>query len=105
MLPDATNGASSELNTSNDEERDEVLEVQRMSSNDTRRIRIWRLLLALSLIATATLITGATYRELAKEQEQNFQAAVSTTKLPRFDVLCFVHNIFLLASALYLVTA
>jgi hypothetical protein len=60
-----------------EEERDEVKEVKKMSAGATNRIRMWRLVLTLCLVATAVAITTTTYKLLVEEQERNFEVAVS----------------------------
>lgn len=63
--------------SANDCSRDEVREIQRLSAKDTRRIRLWRVVVTCSLLATAIAVTLTTYRQLDEEQLQNFEVAVS----------------------------
>lgn len=58
-------------------DRDEVREIQLISAKDTFRIRLWRVVVTLSLLVTAVAVTLTTYRKLDEEQYQNFEAAVS----------------------------
>lgn len=55
-----------------------------MSARDTRLIGLWRVIVVLSLIATATAITISTYRILEEEQNDNFVTAVSMIDLELF---------------------
>lgn len=56
--------------------RDEVNEVKKMSSEETNRIRLWRLVVTACLICSGVLITIVTYRFLVDEQKANFEVAV-----------------------------
>lgn len=60
-----------------EEERDEVQEVKKMSAGDTNRVRMWRFVVTGCLVATAVAVTLTTYRSLKDEQQQNFEVAVS----------------------------
>lgn len=62
---------------SNVNDRDEIEEVKRMSTEDTDRVRRWRLTVAACLLITAIVITATTYHFLRKEQLANFEEAVS----------------------------
>ena len=57
--------------------RDEVVEVRKMSSKDTKRLRLWRLVVTSVLLLTAFVITFTTYRLLEQQEDSNFQTAVS----------------------------
>ena len=59
------------------EERDELDEVRKISSKETKRIRLWRIVLTVCLLATAAVITGTTFVLLKQEQEEAFVVAVS----------------------------
>ena len=57
-------------------ERDEVKEIRKMSSRDTNRIRLWRVVVTLVLLGTAVSVTFATYRLLLDKQNAIFEEAV-----------------------------
>ena len=57
--------------------RDEVVEVRKMSSKDTKRLRLWRLVVTSVLLLTAFAITFTTYTLLKQQEDSNFQTAVS----------------------------
>ena len=58
-------------------ERDEVLEVKKLAAGDTRKVRLWRLVMTAALLATATAVTLVTYKRLLDEETSNFETAVS----------------------------
>ena len=58
--------------------RDEVKEVRNMSSQDTRRLRRWRLVVTGVLLLTAFAVTFTTYTLLQQQEDENFQTAVRT---------------------------
>ena len=58
-------------------ERDEVKEVQKMSSKDTQSVNLWRLAATLALLLTALSVTLATYTNLKSEEKNDFETAVS----------------------------
>jgi hypothetical protein len=60
-----------------DDERDEVLEVKKLTSKDTFRVQTWRFVVTGVLALTAVAVTLTTYRFLVKEEKKNFVAAVS----------------------------
>ena len=64
--------------TQNSVERDEVREIKQWSSRDTRRIRLWRFLVTMSIVATAAAVTATTYILLKQEETDDFETAVST---------------------------
>lgn len=57
-------------------ERDEIVEVKKMSSAETNRVRVWRTLVTLCLVCSGVVITLTTYRFLEDEQVKNFEVAV-----------------------------
>ena len=59
-----------------EEVRDEVQEVQKLASKDTRRLHLWRVVVTLVLLATAIVVTFTTYSFLKQEQSDNFHEAV-----------------------------
>ena len=58
-------------------ERDEVKEVQKSSSGDTRSVNLSRLAATFALLVTALIVTVATYSILKAEEKNNFETAVS----------------------------
>ena len=58
-------------------ERDEVKEVKKMSSKDTRRVNNWRLAALLALCLCAAAVTFTTYYFLKNEERKSFENAVS----------------------------
>ena len=63
--------------TSMSSDRDEIKEVERLSSKETARVRTWRLLVTALLAAAGVAVSVSTYILLRKEEERNFQDAVS----------------------------
>ena len=60
-----------------DSSRDEVGEVRKMSSRDTFRLRLWRIVVTSVLLLTALAVTFTTYTLLQQQEEANFHTAVS----------------------------
>lgn len=58
-------------------DRDEILEIQKLSQKDTFRILLWRVVVTGVLAATAFTVTFATYRLLVREQHESFKQGVS----------------------------
>lgn len=56
--------------------RDEVCEVRKLSSKDTSRLRLWRIVVTGVLLLTALVVTFTTYTLLKKQEDKNFQTAV-----------------------------
>ena len=56
--------------------RDEVAAVQRFSRRDTRRIRLWRLVVVVAMLLTGAGVTTWTYLRLVDQEEENFERAV-----------------------------
>jgi uncharacterized membrane protein YcjF (UPF0283 family) len=56
--------------------RDEVGEVRKMSSKDTNRLRLWRWVVTGVLLLTAFAVTFTTYTLLEQQEDKNFQTAV-----------------------------
>jgi uncharacterized membrane protein YcjF (UPF0283 family) len=56
--------------------RDEVGEVRKMSSKDTNRLRLWRIVVTGVLLLTAFAVTFTTYTLLKQQEDENFQTAV-----------------------------
>ncbi|CAB9516338.1 Receptor-type guanylate cyclase gcy [Seminavis robusta] len=54
-------------------ERDEILEVRKQSHRETARVRMWRILVTLALLATAVAVTVTTYVLLVDREDQNFR--------------------------------
>ena len=59
--------------------RDEVVEVRKMSSKDTNRLRWWRVVMTGVLLLTACVITFTTYTLLEQQEDRNFKTAVRFT--------------------------
>jgi hypothetical protein len=57
--------------------RDEVREVRKMSSKDSNRLRLWRLVVTCVLLLTAFAVTFTTFTLLTKQEDKNFKTAVS----------------------------
>jgi hypothetical protein len=57
-------------------DRDEVKEVRKLSSKDTNRIRLWRLVVTVVVLLTAVAVTLTTYTLLQQQEEENFVNAV-----------------------------
>lgn len=56
--------------------RDEVREVRKMSSKDTNRLRVWRIVMTSVILLTACAITFTTYTLLVQQEDENFKTAV-----------------------------
>jgi hypothetical protein len=59
-----------------DRRRDEVGEVRKLSSKDTNRLRLWRIVVTGVLLLTALAVTLTTYTLLEQQEEENFHTAV-----------------------------
>ena len=64
--------------------RDEVIEVRKMSSKDTNRLRLWRIIVTGVLLLTAFAITYTTFVLLKNQEDDNFRTAVSIALQPFF---------------------
>lgn len=73
--PDAAS-SSGEGSRNSQQDRDEIGEVQEMSSEETHRVRLWRFVVTFCLLVTGDAITTTTYRFLHDEQESNYEVAV-----------------------------
>lgn len=62
-------------NNSKEEERDEIKEVERMSSKDTSRLQKWRIVVTLVLLMTALAVTLTSYNVLRQERTDTFETA------------------------------
>ncbi|CAB9497986.1 Receptor-type guanylate cyclase gcy [Seminavis robusta] len=58
-----------------EESRDEVKEVEKATSSDTHRLRLWRIVVTVVLLLTALAVTLTTYQLLRREQKQSFETA------------------------------
>ena len=56
--------------------RDEVGEVRKLSSKDTHRLRLWRVVVTGVLLLTAFAVTFTTFTLLKQQEDDNFQTAV-----------------------------
>jgi hypothetical protein len=102
---------SDTTSTHMEDERDEVLEVKKLTSKDTFRVKTWRFVVTGVLTLTALAVTLTTYRFLVKEEKKNFIASVchiqgfplvsSVTTLQCGIEVCiiYIHNLMLLTNA------
>jgi cobalamin biosynthesis Mg chelatase CobN len=67
--------------------RDEVKEVQKLAQQETRNVRVWRLIVVAMILATGALVSTFTYRFLHDEEEGNYVDAVSILVHPREGVV------------------
>ena len=70
-------------------DRDEILEIQKLSQKDTFRILMWRVVVTGVLAATAFTVTFATYRLLVREQHESFLQGVSHNRYALISTLFF----------------
>ena len=77
LKKDKHNDPSQTETTVEVEERDEILEIRKQSSKETTRVRIWRVLVTLALLATAVAVTATTYILLVNQEDENFRNVVS----------------------------
>ena len=61
--------------------RDEVKEVMKLSAKETSRVKTWRIVVALIMVMTGAAVTGTSYYFLRREEEKNFDEAVSTASV------------------------
>ena len=82
-----TGTASSKVERSRDEEE----EIRKQSQKETARVRFWRTLVFLALLATAVSVTATTYSLLVKQEDENFRNVVSqvNSKAARDPLLAF----------------
>ena len=66
---------------------DEVVAVRKMSSKDTNRLRLWRLVVTEVLSLTALALPFTTYTLLEQQEDKNFQTAVSSIYFKWFMLL------------------
>jgi hypothetical protein len=78
-------------NTTREEDRDEVKEIQKMSRTENRLIRTWRVILLVLLVVTAAAVSSITYVLLRREEHAAYKATVRTlsitTKLSRCETV------------------
>ena len=78
---DTTRGADESSQTGDERsatpERDEVKEIEKITSKDTKSVNVSRLLATAALLVTAFMVTFATYSLLKQEERNNFEMAVS----------------------------
>ena len=67
---------STTTETEQNDRRDEVSEVRKMSSKDTNRLRLWRVVVTSAILLTAFAVTFTTYSLLQQQEEDNFKTAV-----------------------------
>jgi hypothetical protein len=73
-----------------EDERDEVKEVHKLAQKETARVRMGKLLVLVSILATAALVSTGTYIFLKKEEDDDYNDSVSfpicTALTPRLNV-------------------
>lgn len=62
-----------------EEERDQAAGLLQRVAKETRRVAAWRIIVTLAILGTAAAVTGVTYSSLKKEEQHNFETAVSFT--------------------------
>ena len=67
--------------SSPDGRRDELGEVRKMSSKDTNRLRVWRIVVTGVLLLTAFAVTFTTFTLLKQQEDENFKTAVRCVAL------------------------
>jgi hypothetical protein len=68
--------ASGEPSEKEEDERDEVKEVHKLSQKETARVRMGKLLVLVSILATAALVSTGTYIFLKKEEDADYNNSV-----------------------------
>jgi hypothetical protein len=66
------NGANGGMNTT---QEDQVKEVQDMAKTERRNMRIWKFVVALTILATAALVSAGTYIFLKDDEQSSFEAS------------------------------
>ena len=74
-------GTTTETDPEPLDRRDEVGEVRKMSSKDTDRLRLWRIVVTGVLLLTAFAVTFTTYTLLKQQEDENFKTAVRKSDL------------------------
>ena len=57
--------------------RDEEEEVRKQSEKETKRVRFWKYLVFLAILATGCSVTATTYSLLVRQEDENFRNVVS----------------------------
>jgi len=70
-------GSVLESCTENGNDRDEVKEVLKLAKKETARVRVWRLIVLVTLLITGAVLSTFTYKFLKDEQHEDFKDAVS----------------------------
>jgi hypothetical protein len=60
-----------------EDERDEVKEVHKIAQKETARVRMGKLLVLVSILASAALVSTGTYIILKKEEDDDYNNSVS----------------------------
>jgi hypothetical protein len=76
--------------TKPDGRRDEVGEVRKMSSKDTNRLRLWRIVVTGVLLLTAFAVTFTTYKLLKQQEDENFKTAVRPMQNKHIYIYIFI---------------
>lgn len=72
-----TEDLGSSYHLEEDTHRNERREIERLSSKETGRVKIWRAVVTFALLATGVTVTLVTYRRLVQQERENFETAVS----------------------------
>jgi hypothetical protein len=74
-LSDTTNSVK-DGHSSGSGERDELLEVKKLSAKETRNIRLWRVIVTLTMLVAGTAVTVVAYQFLLEDEQESFESAV-----------------------------
>jgi hypothetical protein len=77
MIDDADTTSGTRESGGGNGDRDEILEILKLSQKETFRILLWRVVVTGVLAATAFTVTFSTYRLLVREQHESFKNGVS----------------------------
>lgn len=70
-----------------EDERDEIKEVHKLAQKETARVRIGKLLVFVSILAAAALVSSGTFIFLEKKEDNDYKNSVSipicTASIPR----------------------
>ena len=61
-----------------EEEKNQTKDLLKRLSKDSRRVMVWRVLVTLAILGAAAAVTGVTFKSLKREEDYNFETAVST---------------------------
>ena len=63
--------------TESADDRDEVKEVLKLAKKETARVRVWRMIVLVTLLITGAVLSTFTYKFLRNEQNEDYKDAVS----------------------------